>query len=296
MTESEQGRLEASLGGLQSHFDAIRRCSVTSHGLFRCVLRSALTKAMEFASSAQQRRSDPFFLTATLRGVCEDLIVLSFIATANDRDDVTKVFFTLEYAECFEAQSTFFGATRAWQPVVKGTPGSLDKAKEELRTLAKKHGWLRNGKPGRPTVKEMAKSAGLLDLYSFMYAATSKWVHFNPHMLLRMGWGDDPASEWTASTSHFKAHYQEFNEVYSKYLLLRLGRAFIQEFDDPAGAARALDALESDLVRKLRWPELITHEELRPRREFTRSEAGPRGVEKVSRGCHDWRACFAELS
>lgn len=262
MTEPELVALEPPLSALQTHFDVIRRCSVTSHGLFRCVLRSALTKAMEFAASAQKNRSDPFFLTATLRGVCEDLIVLSFIAAANDRDDVTRVLFTVEYAECFEAQSAFFDANRAWQPIVKGRPGAVAEARVELTELARNHGWSKRGKPGLPSVKQMARTVGLLDLYEFMYSATSKWVHFNPHMLLRMGWGDDVASEWTVSTSHFEAYYRDFNAVYSKYLLLRMGRAFVQEFEAPEEAAAALSLLQADLSEKLRWPELITHEEL----------------------------------
>jgi hypothetical protein len=112
----------------------------------------------------------------------------------------------------------------------------------------------------------MAKASSLAPLYSYIYAATSKWVHFSPHILLRMGWGgtsDDVGddTEWSFTTSNFGQYYTEFNQVYALMLLLHLVRGPAANII-PSDAASTVEALQSHLDNPLRWPEDVTFEEM----------------------------------
>ena len=112
----------------------------------------------------------------------------------------------------------------------------------------------------------MAKATNLHDLYNYLYSATSKWVHFSPQILLRMGWGGEPGdvgdhTEWVFSTRHFSLYYAEFNRIYSLLLLLRLFRGPAASLL-PDDAAELIDTLDGFLDEPLRWPEAVTYEEL----------------------------------
>lgn len=91
-----------------------------------------------------------------------------------------------------------------------------------------------------------------------------EWVHFSPHLLLRMGWGSSPGdlndnTEWHFTTAYFVRYYTEFNQTYALFLLLRILR-------DPASSlvstesSGILDRLLERLDEQLRWPEIVTFE------------------------------------
>jgi hypothetical protein len=112
----------------------------------------------------------------------------------------------------------------------------------------------------------MAKVAGMAPLYGYLYSATSRWVHFSPHLLLRMGWGGTPEdtnehTTWHFTTRNFAQYYAEFNRVYSLYLLIRLLRGPAGELLS-AEAAHTVAELERQLTEVLRWPEVVTFEEM----------------------------------
>jgi hypothetical protein len=97
----------------------------------------------------------------------------------------------------------------------------------------------------------MAKSANLHALYSYLYSTASKWVHFSPQILLRMGWGgakDDVGdhTERTFTAANFSQYYVEFNKTYSLLLLLRLLRGPAATLI-PQAAQKVVAALENRL-------------------------------------------------
>src|SRR5689334_22637088 len=59
-----------------------------------------------------------------------------------------------------------------------------------------------------------------LEIYDFLYAATSTWVHFSPHILFRMGWASskERSATFTYTTKHFSRYFASFNAVYGTYL------------------------------------------------------------------------------
>ena len=227
MSEAKPGEPQSSQPSVQSLLDGLRpilsdvtRASIRDVGIHGCALRASVAKSLEFAALVYRDPSSDhgFFITSTLRGICEDLIVLTFVAplSPDNRNETVSLLMAKNVADGIAAQSAFFKSMRPWQPVLQPPPQTSTDTEKRLRTLAKTLGW--TGKQPWPTVWFMAKASSLAPLYSYIYAATSKWVHFSPHILLRMGWGgksDDVGDEtvWTFTTSNFAQYYAEFNQA-----------------------------------------------------------------------------------
>jgi hypothetical protein len=254
------------LESLGHWFEQHRKGSISRDGYFKCAIRAALAKSYEFclSSRSQPENADFFFSAATLRGVCEDLIVLSFLMKlpVSDRDTAIKIWLQLNVDEALQAQAKFFGQIRPWQLIVKPQNGSSINAKDELRQFAKRQSWKEEDK--WPSVSYMARACSLSDLYGYIYAVTSKWVHFSPHLLLRMGWGDTPEavnldSEWSFSTKNFSAYHREFTQFYSTYLLMLLLSRF-GPVVDAAGSFKEeiniIDTIQTKLNEMIRWPDV----------------------------------------
>ena len=107
----------------------------------------------------------------------------------------------------------------------------------------------------------MAKKVGLSDLYEFLYAATSEVVHFNVRIALRSGWGAQKG-EFSFSPSNFSMYYQHFARTYSAYLLLRFCRTFRSALTLSSAFMNAIDSVEVVLESEIRWPEIVTFEEM----------------------------------
>jgi len=257
------------LRDLSTSVRELSRGSIDSIGLYGLSLRAAVAKATEFATFAwsDPSPSHPFFMTATLRGVCEDLIVLSFLERLSpaDRVESVKLLARLNLTEGVASQVAFFDAERPWQPVVSG-PVETEVVEREIRAFSERaFSW--KGRQAWPSVWHMAKECGMTPLYAYLYSATSRWVHFTPQLLLRMGWGGGPednssATEWKFTTTNFEPYYIDFNRTYALYLLIRLlrgpGRALLIALPD----LKLVDDLEETLEDILRWPEAVTFEEL----------------------------------
>ena len=275
MSEVKLAKRQPSQPSVQSLLDELRpilsgvtKASIRRAGIHGCVLRASVAKSFEFAELVHR---DPpldqgFFITSTLRGICEDLIVLSFVAPLSpaERNEAVSLLMVKNVADGIAAQSIFFKSIRPWQPVLQPPPETSTDTETRLHTLARTLGW--TGKQPWPSVWFMAKERSLAPLYSYIYAATSKWVHFSPQILLRMGWGgasDDVSddTEWSFTTTNFARYYSEFNQVYALMLLLHLVRGPAACIV-PSDALSTISALKSHLDSSLRWPEDVTFEEM----------------------------------
>lgn len=258
----------ALLDELRVVVDDIARATIRESGIYGCALRASVAKSFEFTTLSYQ---DPplahgFFISATLRGICEDLISFTFLEglTDDDRNEALSLLMKINLAEGVGAQSEFFGMNRPWQPVVQPPVKKQSDVDQKLRSLSARLGW--SGRQSWPTVWHMAKVTHLHALYSYLYSTTSKWVHFSPHILLRMGWGggkDDVGdhTEWTFTTTNFAQYYTEFNQTYSLFLFLKLLRGPAAMLL-PNTAQNIVAELESRLNEPMRWPEAVTFEEL----------------------------------
>lgn len=236
--------------------------------MYGVALRASVAKSWEFASFVHRSPAptNGFFLNATLRGICEDLIAFSFLDSLppSEREKAISLLMLRSTAEGITAQEAFFRTERPWQPVLRGRVATLESSDAELRELSKNFSW--TGKQVWPTVWFVAKATSLIPIYNYLYSATSRWVHFSPHLLIRMGWGgsaDDLGAntKWHFTTENFSRYYTEFNRVYSVYLLVRLLRGPAIGLTTNA-IDEILTNLEGDLSEVIRWPEVVTFEEM----------------------------------
>lgn len=242
--------------------------------------RAALAKSFEFCvfvfESPDERSA--FFSLSALRSICEDVISLKYFyeeVEESDREKILGSFLTLNILDGVKRQSLFFSKKRPFQPVVDVSRFSVDideKIKSEkslVKSFKNKYRWRSN----YPNVEEMARVIDLEDLYSFLYAATSRTVHFTPHVLERMGWTVDSISreeeignianyEMKYSTSNFGRYHQEFCEFYSIELFLLVCSSFSNYLSFSSQIIDIVQQLLKAQSRYARWPEIITFEEM----------------------------------
>ncbi len=108
----------------------------------------------------------------------------------------------------------------------------------------------------------MAKSQNLLLLYDYLYNATSRLVHFSPGTLLRMAWFDPKDGIKRCNPNAFDRYYSEFARFYSTHLLAAFVTRFKIKLRLSAELVSAIDEKLKIVNTLVRWPELITFEEL----------------------------------
>jgi hypothetical protein len=247
---------------LRPRVESFARDRVNDPDQYRFALKAAFMKSYELVVAATKK--DPlkdFFVAAALRGVCEDFIAFKFLSTehSSEKTKIVKLKVQEEIFKSSIAQWEFFKKSHPNQILYYHDDFQLEleKVQAELKGLLgipvnKQHLTM-------PSVWYMAKKTNLTPLYKFLYHASSSLVHFNPHMLLRMGWGNLPEIEF--STSNFSIYYQHFALFYSLYLF-REWIMFVNDeglgfqFDPEA------DELAELLGKEKHWPELVTFEEM----------------------------------
>lgn len=136
---------------------------------------------------------------------------------------------------------------------------SADSLHSKLNPLKQKYGWRKD----KPSVSQMAKACGLDEVYDYLYAATSRTVHFSPSVLFRMGWGSEqPDRPYTFSISHFSSYYDSFNVFYGSYLFVLLGDTIKSHCQFSDNSHEIIEKIKKELNEWLRWPEVVTFEEM----------------------------------
>lgn len=231
-------------------------------------MRASLVKAYELASEAQAKRKSriSFFLVPSLRSVCEDVIVLGYMAKIDERqrDELAWLLTTHELYDRFAVQAAFFDAVRPDQSVLRLTGSSLDEVEDKIRDIWKSNGWPGLKKGYMPNVRQIAEKHHLdllTTVYDYLYRLTSGMVHFNPQVLLRSGWGKDPVNV-TFSPRNFDAYYLAFAQTYSLLLLC----LYFELFGVLLGASNKetsiIQQIRDGLLEHPRWPEMVTYEEM----------------------------------
>src|SRR6267154_3217508 len=250
----------------KANFDMLRE------GLFRGVLRAAFIRSFEFACSIHsysldQANEHSVFLSAALRGICEDLIALKFIRRLKrkDRDEVVKIRMLVSTGEAIAKQAAFFRKSRPFQPVIRKFMDQVDLTAEKDRLTVIGHQsnmWSTSKK--LPPIEQMARRVKLGQFYEFIYAVTSEIVHFSVRVSLRSGWGNVP-KQVSFSMKNFCRYYLEFSQFYSIYMLTKFCRTFKKDFNFSEGFMDMIGQMEETLDERLRWPEAVTYEEMNQR-------------------------------
>ena len=247
----------------------IRRCTtgnVKGDGFFLLSVRAALAKNFEVNRFLQSPTAtlNAFAVTSALRGVCEDIIVLKWLGTftKRDRDEAVGVMMMKNVLEFMQQQTAFFSKYRPSQPILeaKDVSAEIHALKQRLRAFRRSYKWKKHRE--WPSIREMAEAGGLLPLYDFLYAGTTSFVHFSPNNLIRMGKVIGGGEKIVFSTSNFSDYYTSFNRFYGVFLFITFATTFAAVLGCRGELQPPVEKLMRYIDEELRWPELVTMEEM----------------------------------
>lgn len=224
-----------------------------------CAYSKSIGFAVEIENSTFENKA--FWVSSTLRSICEDLITLSFIdKNFHDKaDEIIKLELSIEAKKSLEAQEEFYSKYRPQQPIIKPKDSSSD-PEEKLRLIYKDY--IQGKRPYKPSAWAMAKDQDLEVLYTYLYHATSRFVHFSPNTLLKMAWYDPENEESQCDPNFFSNYYYQFVKFYSVQLLSSLINRFPEKIIIEDMLKKSIKERLAEANSIQRWPELVTFEEL----------------------------------
>ncbi|MCB0782336.1 MAG: hypothetical protein KDC03_22845, partial [Flavobacteriales bacterium] len=247
-----------------------RRQGVLREGrLFASCARSALAKLYDFNRTITRiilahEPIEAFFLAGTLRGICEDVIVLSYLNEVpnRNRDKLLYGMLKLGISSNLTGQAAFFSKNRPQQPVLHpGRDANTRMKREALQAEWEMLGWTLGRRQSSPSTRDIAQRSGLVEVYDFFYRFACDIVHFNPGVLLRFGWGDDDRS-FRYSANNYNIYYQSFALVYGAYLWCLMLQVLRRHLKLPAAERDVEKQIITWLHQHKRWPEMVTWEEM----------------------------------
>ena len=264
---AKQRELKNIYKSMKPYVKEVAQSTLINPDFYKISLKAALAKTYDFNSYVSGLKSTyhSFYHTATLRGICEDLIVLKAIreTPVEDRSNLIMYLQLHEMFQAMRTQGRFFRKNHH-QIVLDDAIADEYSDNELTKALAiyDQYGFPRDR--FGPSKKKLAQRANLAEIYDFLYAATSTWVHFSPHILFRMGWASskERSATFTYTTKHFSRYYASFNAVYGTYLFGLFCETFETELGINPKSKKYLEELGLYIGSILRWPEIITFEEM----------------------------------
>lgn len=260
---------------LSSEIDAIRTMEMDEFDkeMYTPTLKASFTKCYDYCVSLEKfEKEDSFFIIPFLRGICEDIICLKFLSKnipdLKERGTVVSNYMWYLQYTSIKAQQNFFSKTITDQVSieVKEIDNYISEKENELKIF-----WASKGQnPNKifPSVQHMAIDAKLINLYEFLYHATSKMVHFSPNVLMRLGWYEKEVEnpEIIFNLINFNEYYYAFNNFYGPYLFVEFAKSFKKEFKLSKHFKDTIKYIEVELVKQEFYPELVTFEEMNLKR------------------------------
>ena len=223
---------------------------------------AAVWRCIEFniaANRTTKRDEEAFFLLSNIRGICEDLISLTYLSRMKEAHSqkLIRLLMAKSTLDGLFVQERFFRINNPFQPVLGGDSAAQARCRSELRQFWKSVGISRRD---GPSMRDMASQLGLSSTYEFIYFAASNFVHFNPLVLLRNGWGemDGPV---TFSITHMHMHYRSFCRFYGAVLFVGMAASFGQKHLE-ANLDAEIERVVDIIGHVQRWPEIVTFEEM----------------------------------
>ena len=236
--------------------------------MLEALIQAATSKCVEFNIAANRKITHtemPFFLMSTLRGICEDLIWLTYLARMEKRkaEELIEHMIQRGTLEGLSAQRRFFEANNPTQPVLGNDRNADDEIQSARNKLREFWQSIQIQRRDGPTVRDIAEDVGLTSTYEFTYFSASNFVHFNPNALLRTGWRPE-AGPFTFSIRHMTNYYRSFSSFYGAVLFVGFQASFGTDY-----FKHTLDTQVDRLIELIghvhRWPEVITFEEMNVR-------------------------------
>lgn len=212
---------------LGPYMKKVARGSVARNRIFSLCVKSSAAKCYEFNLSIRHsaKTKSAFFAMSSLRGICEDLIVLRFVRSLppKDRQELLDALSGNELGTRIKLQEAFFRSFRPQQPVLRINNLDSGIAASEAAALAV---WNRQGWP-----------------------------------LLRSGWGPSP-KDFVFSAKHFHGYFEQYCSLYGAFLFC-LYFEFFGSVLKPGVKPRAIvSEIRQHVLMTPRWPEMVTFEEM----------------------------------
>lgn len=250
---------------LKNYFSEYSHAVATNNqNLFDEIAKATIVKSFEFNLCITEKGNNRlFFMIPTLRGICEEYIVERFIFNSFNSDRSSVILLWIEYQRLKSsiAQWQYFAIANPSQFLYyqDSFPNDLKKKEKIIKEIFENKFPKIKASPF-PSVYFMAEQSGLLELYNYLYHATSTFVHFHPGNLLRMGWGDLPHFQF--STTHFEKYYNYFIVFYSATLFCNLSEwqienGYLRDFD-----SNIIKSIKAELLKVSRHPEIVTFDEM----------------------------------
>ena len=109
-------------------------------------------------------------------------------------------------------------------------------------------------------MRDVARRVRLNTTYDYVYHMTSNYVHFNPTHLFKMGWGPREGP-FIFSVKHFDKYYRHVVRFLGAMLFMGYVLMFPTMLSNDL-ANEYIEAVTTTLESKIRWPEIITFEEM----------------------------------
>ncbi|MZH02355.1 MAG: hypothetical protein F3745_02840 [Nitrospinae bacterium] len=173
---------------LGKYVDGVGRTELKKGVLFSSCVRASFVKCYEFNLLAWDEKNlkSAFFWLPTLRGICEDLIVLNFVQSIpkKEREQFIGDLMQYETHDRSKTQEAFFDRARPHQPYLRSpiSKKQLTSLEDRVRHVWRTYGWSNINKNIRPPTRQIAEKHGgeiLATLYDYLYRLTSESVHFN---------------------------------------------------------------------------------------------------------------------
>lgn len=208
-------QLRSLLAALEVSVDPLKSLhwnGQTEHQVFGLVQRAAIVRQWEglHALLTLADNGHGAFAVPALRSAYEELIWIEYLFQVRSEagrilrlmaagDAAKSVVQQWDYLEQVVAQRL------GWTKRSVELHAANGKAIEaELKKTGKRLGW--NKSP--PTFRWLSKAVGREKEYTFLYHATSSFVHFSPHELMRRIWGSQ--GQATIGSDNFTEFWQEF--------------------------------------------------------------------------------------
>ncbi|MBZ5521734.1 MAG: DUF5677 domain-containing protein [Acidobacteriia bacterium] len=215
---------------------------------FRAILRKQFESLTAIVELSAEGRGN--VAIALLRPMCEEIIWCDYLVSLPPEDAslLLRCMAQLGIHDTFVAQKSYSEAVQMGdlgfsEESEQRLAASARSAARDLKMLSRKLGWPER-KLVMPTTKYLAKVTNRLEMYNFLYHATSRVVHFSVTELMRLVWGKP--GEVRVASNFFDRYWGDFSLYWGGWI-------YAQTFV-------AISPVLTDMSTDLRQEELATFE------------------------------------
>lgn len=225
------------------------------------VRRSAIIRQFEALESTigLTKIGRGHFGVALVRPAFEELVWIDYLRkNENSASEMLTHLARKELRDTLGAQADFLNVAEMHKiglsmRRVKQILAALANSSSKLVDFGKKLGWRRDA--ALPSMSWLCNATKRTEQYNYLYHATSRYVHFSTHELLRRVWGGRGSVE--ISSSHFSAFWTDFALYWSLRIL-------VETIEKSGVDRRTLDAVPKlhERIEALRQVQMVTATEL----------------------------------